>query len=38
MEYLILLAIVSAMALYVLIIAGCLCFIRQHRHRALSSK
>ncbi len=38
MEYLILLAVVSAIALYVLIIAGCLCYVGQRRHRTFDSK
>jgi hypothetical protein len=38
MQYLILLAVVSAMVLYVLIIAGCLCYVRQHWHRPTYSR
>ena len=33
MQYLILLAVVSSMVLYVLIIAGCLCYVGRHRRR-----
>ncbi|HEU5247110.1 MAG TPA: hypothetical protein VFU09_08485 [Candidatus Udaeobacter sp.] len=33
MQYLVLLAVVSMMALYVLIIAGCLCYIGRHGRR-----
>ena len=38
MEYLILLAVVSALALYVLIIAGCLCYVRHRGHPTYYSK
>jgi hypothetical protein len=38
MEYLILLAVVSMMVLYVLIIAGCLCYVRQRWHRTFYSR
>jgi len=34
MQHLILLAVVLMMALYVLIIAGCLCYVGRHRRRA----
>ena len=34
MQYLILLAVISALVLYVLIIAACLCYIQQHSQRA----
>ena len=34
MQYLILLAVVSIMALYVLIIAGCLCYVGRRGRRA----
>jgi hypothetical protein len=33
MQYLNLLTVVSSMVLYVLIIAGCLCYIGRHRRR-----
>jgi hypothetical protein len=33
MQYLVLLAVVSMMVLYVLIIAGCLCYIGRQGHR-----
>jgi hypothetical protein len=33
MQYLIPLAVVSVMVLYVLIIASCLCYIGRHRRR-----
>ena len=33
MQYLILLAAVSMIALYVLIIVGCLCYVARHGHR-----
>jgi len=33
MQYLILLAVVSMMVLYVLIIVGCLCYIGRQGHR-----
>jgi F0F1-type ATP synthase membrane subunit c/vacuolar-type H+-ATPase subunit K len=33
MQYLILLAVVSSMVLYVLIIAGCLCYVGRHGRR-----
>ena len=33
MQYLILLAVVSALVLYVLIIAGCLCYVGRHSRR-----
>jgi len=33
MQYLILLTVVSVMVLYVLIIAGCLCYVARHGHR-----
>lgn len=38
MEYLILLAVVSALVLYVLIIAGCLCYVRQRGQPTFYSK
>lgn len=38
MEYLNLLAVVSGLILYVLIIAACLCYIQQQSHRASYSK
>jgi hypothetical protein len=34
MQYLILLAVVAMMVLYVLIIAGCLCYVGRHGRRA----
>jgi len=33
MQYLILLAVVSMMVLYVLTIVGCLCYVGRHGHR-----
>jgi hypothetical protein len=33
MQHLILLAVLSGMILYVLIIAGCLCYVVRHGHR-----
>jgi len=33
MQYLVLLAVISVMVLYVLIIAGCLCYIGRIGHR-----
>ena len=33
MQHLILLAVVSMMVLYVLIIVGCLCYVGRHGHR-----
>ena len=38
MEYLNLLAVISAMVLYLLIIAGCLCYVRQRWHRPSYSR
>jgi hypothetical protein len=38
MEYLILLAVVSAMVLYVLIVVGCLCYVGHHRRPTFYSK
>jgi hypothetical protein len=38
MEYLNLLAVISALVLYVLIIAACLCYIRQHSQPTFYSR
>ena len=37
MQYLILLAVVSMMVLYVLIIVGCLCYVERHGRRTSQS-
>ena len=38
MEYLNLLAVISALVLYVVIIAACLCYVRQHSQRTSHSR